>query len=68
MFGDGVVTEHRYIVDIIDGIRADGLEKPLPGIVSMNNGAATGKGNLRIITIRERHEDDFWGDDKVWAA
>lgn len=25
-FGDAVAVEHRYIADIIDGIRADGLE------------------------------------------
>jgi hypothetical protein len=24
--GDGTVVEHRYILDIIDGIQADGLE------------------------------------------
>jgi hypothetical protein len=26
MFGDAVVVEHRFILDLIDGIFADGLE------------------------------------------
>jgi hypothetical protein len=26
MFGDAVVVEHRFILDLIDGILADGLE------------------------------------------
>jgi hypothetical protein len=25
-FGKGIVVEHRYIYDIVDGIRGDGLE------------------------------------------